>query len=283
MNKPNTILITGVSTGIGYAATEAFIKRGCRVFGSVRKQADADRLKETFGSSFTPLIFDVTDRDAIISGRKVVEQELNGSGLGCLVNNAGIAIGGPLQHLSLDDLRRQLEINVVGLVSVTQEFLPLLGARKDHPVPPGKIINISSSSGKIAMPFLGPYAASKHAVEALSGSLRRELQLYDIDVVIVGPGAVKTPIWDKAEDLPAFEGTDYEEAVKNFQSFAIREGKKGLEASLIGEKIAHIFFNEKPSVRYALVPKKFRRWILPRLLPARRLDKIIGKGMGLIN
>ncbi len=282
MKTPKTVVVTGASTGIGYAAAEAFIKRGCRVFGSVRKQADADRLNEAFGDQFTPLIFDVTDTDGIILGRKIVEQELQGSGLGCLVNNAGIAIGGPLQHIPIKELRRQFEVNVIGLIEVTQQFLPILGARDNHPTAPGKIINISSGAGKIATPFLGPYVGSKHALEGISHSLRRELQVYGIDVVIVGPGAVNTPIWDKAKDLPIYEGTAYSEATAMLQKFAIKSGKKGYPSEFLGEKIADIFFHPSPKVRYAYVPKRWERWIIPRILPSRLFDRILGKRMGLL-
>jgi short-subunit dehydrogenase len=282
MKLPKTAVITGASTGIGYAAAEAFIKKGCRVFGSVRKQADADRLKAALGDAFTPLIFDVTDTDGIILGRKIVEQELKGSGLGCLVNNAGIVVAGPLQHIPIKELRKQFEVNVIGLIEVTQQFLPLLGAKENHPVKPGKIINISSVAGKMAVPFLGPYAGSKHAVEGVSHSLRRELQVYGIDVVIVGPGAVKTPIWDKAKELPSYEGTVYSEALDKVQRFAAKSGENGYPPEYLGEKIVEIFFDPKPKVRYAYVPQKWERWIIPRLLPARMFDRMLGKRLGLL-
>ena len=282
MKIPKTVLVTGASTGIGYAAVESFIKRDCQVFGSVRKQADADRLKSQFGDLFIPLIFDVTDSEAINKAKIEVEEHLQGSGLGCLVNNAGIAIGGPLQHIPIEELRKQFEVNVIGLIEVTQAFLPLLGARENHPSLPGKIINISSGAGKIATPFLGAYVGSKHALEGMSHTLRRELQVYGIDVIIVGPGAVNTPIWDKAEDLPNYEGTVYEEATQMLKKFAIKSGKKGYPSEFLGEKIADIFFNPKPKVRYAYVPKRWERWIIPRMLPSRLFDRILGKRMGLL-
>lgn len=282
MKLPKTVVITGASTGIGYAAAEAFIKKDCRVFGSVRKQADADRLKERLGDAFTPLIFDVTDTEGIILGRKIVEQELKGSGLGCLVNNAGIVVAGPLQHIPIRELRKQFEVNVIGLIEVTQQFLPLLGAKEHHPVQPGKIINISSVAGKMAVPFLGPYAGSKHAVEGVSHALRRELQMYGIDVVIIGPGAVQTAIWGKAQDLPSYEGTAYHKAVERVHQFAAKNGKNGYPSEYLGEKIVDIFFDPSPKVRYTYVPQRWERWIIPRLLPARILDRIIGKRMGII-
>ena len=190
-------LITGVSTGIGYESLKALIGKGYYVYGSVRTQGDADRLKEEFAQGFTPLIFDVTDQEGVDRAVTQVTADIGDKGLSCLVNNSGIAIAGPLQHQSIGDFENQFQVNVIGLMKVTQAFLPLLGVRENHPVQAGRIINISSEAGKFAQPFAGAYVGSKHAVEGLSHSLRRELLIYGIKVIIVGPGAVKTPIWHK--------------------------------------------------------------------------------------
>lgn len=155
------IMITGASTGIGYATAKSCIDKGYRVFGSVRKQKDADRLKSELGSNFFPLLFDVTDEAAVYKGAEKVQNILKNEGLYCLVNNAGIAIGGPMMHVPLSDLRRQIEVNVIGLVTTTQAFLPLLGAQKNCTFKAGRVINISSVAGKISNPFMGPYCASK--------------------------------------------------------------------------------------------------------------------------
>src|SRR5919202_51773 len=163
-----TILITGVSTGIGYGAARQFIQRSYTVFGSVRAQADADRLQAELGDQFVPLLFDVTDTEAVASAVQLVTERLTDSGLGGLINNAGIAIGGPLQYQPIDVIRQHFEVNVLGLIQVTQAFLPLLGARDNHPVRPGRIQNISSVNGQIAIPFMGAYVGSKHAVEGMS-------------------------------------------------------------------------------------------------------------------
>ena len=171
------IVVTGVSTGIGHAAVKVLLDKGFRVFGSVRKQADADRLSAEFGEAFSPLIFDVTDEAAINEAADCVRGALGGQTLGGLVNNAGIAVPGPLTELATDEFRQQLEVNLVGPFMVTKAFAPLLGADQTLAGSPGRIVNISSVAGVRAMPFVGPYAASKFGLEGYSEALRREMLL----------------------------------------------------------------------------------------------------------
>lgn len=278
-----TILITGASTGIGYGCVKEFHKRGYHVFGSVRKPADAERLKNELGENFTPLLFDVSDPGAIQKAAEEVASILGeNQGLGGLINNAGIAIGGPLMLQPMEEIRQHFEVNVFGLIQVTQAFLPLLGAKENHPVAPGKILNISSVGGKIAAPFIGAYAATKHAVEGVSESWRRELLLYGIDVIIIGPGAVKTPIWDKGIDVSKYKDTPYGESSTKFGDYARSEGEKGLAPEFTGKRIANIFEKRKPKVRYAIVPQRMKNWTLPRMLPNRLIDRILGKQTGLL-
>src|SRR6478735_12174906 len=194
-----SVVVTGASTGIGHATAKLLLDKGFRVFGSVRKQADADRLKGEFGANFTPLLFDVTDEAAVLAAARQVREALAGDTLAGLVNNAGIAVAGPVLELSVDDFRRQMDINVIGPVIATQAFGPLLGADPSLKGPKGRIVMISSVAGKNGNPLLAPYCTSKHAIEGLSEGLRRELMLFD--VIIVAPGAVKTPIWSKAEQI----------------------------------------------------------------------------------
>ena len=193
------IVITGASTGIGHASVKFLLSRGFRVFGSVRSRGDADRLQREFGELFIPLLFDVTDEAAVQAEAEKVGQHLKTNTLDGLVNNAGIEVAGPLPHLSTDQFRHQLEVNLLGPFIVTKAFLPLLGTDPARKGNPGRIVNISSSSGKIAGPFTGAYAASKFGLEGFSESLRRELILFGIDVIIIGPGAVVTPIWQKSD------------------------------------------------------------------------------------
>ncbi|WP_299459973.1 SDR family oxidoreductase [uncultured Microscilla sp.] len=278
-----TILITGASTGIGYGCVKEFLQRGYQVLGSVRKQADADKLSSEFDDRFIPLLFDVSNPEAIQQAVQQVEQILgNEQGLAGLINNAGIALGGPLALQPMSDIRQHFEVNVFGLIQVTQAFLPLLGARKNHPVAPGRILNISSVGGKVGAPFIGAYVATKHAVEGLSQSWRRELLLYGIDVILIGPGSVKTPIWDKGINPAPYDGTDYKTALHGFAQMARDGANKGLTVEYLGKRIARIFEKRTPKTRYAIVPQKFKNWTLPRLLPDRVIDgffkKLIKKG-----
>ena len=275
------ILITGVSTGIGYGAAKHFIQRGYTVFGSVRTQADADRLQTEFGENFTPLLFDVTDAEAIAAAAQMLSKRLAGNGLGGLINNAGVAIGGPLQHQPIATIRHHFDVNVLGLIQVTQAFLPLLGARDNHPVQPGRIQNISSVNGQIAIPFMGAYVGSKHAVEGLSHSLRRELVLYGIKVIIVGPGAVKTPIWSKGIDISSYTNTAYYPAMKRFRKQVEAAENRGFSIDYLGERIVAIHETPRPRIRYALVPHKLMGWTLPRLLSDGVLDWILERMNGL--
>jgi NAD(P)-dependent dehydrogenase (short-subunit alcohol dehydrogenase family) len=228
MAARRSVVVTGASTGIGHACVKVLVGGGFHVFGSVRKPADADRLAKEFGNSFTPLIFDVTDEAAVAAGAKQVEATLGGATLFGLVNNAGIAVPGPLLYLKVDDFRHQLAVNLTGQLIVTQSFAPLLGADRERKGAPGRIVMISSVGGKNALPFAGPYAASKFALEGLSESLRRELMLFGIDVIVVAPGSVATPIWDKAEamDITPFAATPYADALKTMRGSCSRSAAR---------------------------------------------------------
>lgn len=272
-----SVLITGTSTGIGYSLSKIFIENGYQVFGSVRKEADAGRLKSDFPERFFPLLFDVTDVKGIEAAAKIVGEKLRGKGLGGLVNNAGIAQGGPLLYMDMDLVKKHFEVNVFGAINVIKAFAPLLGAVENYPHLPGKIINISSSSGKIASPFVAPYVGSKFALEGISGSLRRELMKFGIDVIVIGPGVVKTPIWDKARNLEQYDNTPYKIPLKRFKEIVLARIDKGLEPEEIARKTFDVFHTKNPKTRYAISPNRLTNWILPRLIPERTLDKIFAK------
>ena len=214
--KSKNILITGVSTGIGYDLAKVFLSSGYKVYGSVRKQEDADRLASQLKENFQAVIFDVTDFSEVDKAAKRLEAEIGEEGLAGLVNNAGIAVAGPFIDLSIEDFKHQFDVNVFGMIKVTQSFLPLLGARPDHSSLPGKIVQISSVSGRMGMPFVSAYVGSKYALEGISESMRKELLLYGIDVVLIEPGPIKTPIWRKSMDplLEKFKGSDYSQIMK---------------------------------------------------------------------
>ncbi len=213
-----SVVITGVSSGIGHGLAKELVGRGYRVFGSVRQEADAEKLATELGERFVPLLFDVTDREAVLRAAEEVEAAVGDEGLAGLVNNAGIMIYGPLMHQPLVEVRDQYETNVIGLVPATKAFLPLLGVRRPQTYPPGRIVNIGSVNGRVATPFGAAYVGTKHAVEGVSDSLRRELLPYGIDVVVIRPGPVKTKIAGRATEgrLAAYAETDYAEPLANF-------------------------------------------------------------------
>jgi len=278
------VVITGVSTGIGYSSAKILCDSGYRVFGSVRKQEDAEKVTSEFGANFTPLIFDVTDSMGIQENAKIVKGELiPGEALAGLVNNAGVAMGGPINLIDTDVFRKQFEVNFFGLIEVTKAFLPMLGAVKNS-MQQGKIINISSVSGRRAHPFVAPYTASKFAVEAFSDALRREMLLYGVDVILIEPGPIKTAIWDKVPDLDdnEFTGTDYEHSLRKFYKMFIEMGKKGFDADIIGNRVKEILQDPYPKTRYVITPNRFINFTLPGILPDRIFDKLVGKGLGLL-
>lgn len=277
-----TIVITGVSTGIGKATSEELVRRGYTVFGSVRKQEDAQRLQEALGPQFTPLLFDCTDEDAIGTAVAQVKEAVGDAGLYALINNAGIVIPGPLMFTPLEDFRAQFEVNLFGLLDVTQQFLPLLGAKTDAQHPPGRIINISSVSGKIAYPFMGGYAATKHALEAMSDALRRELMLYGIDVILIEPGTTRTPIKDKYKDqMEQYAQTDYGAMFAGLEKQLNERERTGLPVEKVVEAICKALESEHPKTRYAVPRKLLMGWLIPRWLPDRWLDRFVANRLGL--
>jgi NAD(P)-dependent dehydrogenase (short-subunit alcohol dehydrogenase family) len=278
-----SVVVTGTSTGIGWGTAKVLIARGFRVFGSVRKKADAERLTAEFGPAFVPLVFDVTDEDAVGLAAARVGDALAGQKLFGLVNNAGIAVAGPLLELSLGDFRRQIDTNLIGVVIATKAFAPLLGTDRTLKGPPGRIVNISSVGGKNAVPFLSPYAASKFALEGLSEGLRRELLPFGIDVIVVAPGAVATPIWAKAEqvDITPYLDTPYAPALERMRTLMLALGKEGLPPERIGEAVRRALTATRPCVRYTVTPHPLQDFLV-RVLPKRIVDRLIGGQIGLL-
>jgi NAD(P)-dependent dehydrogenase (short-subunit alcohol dehydrogenase family) len=278
-----SVVITGTSTGIGWGTAKVLLERGFRVFGSVRKQADADRLRAEFGANFTPLLFDVTNEAAVLAAAREVRAELEGETLAGLVNNAGIAVAGPVLELSADEFRHQIDVNVIGPIITTQAFGPLLGADPSLLGPKGRVVMISSVAGKTGNPLMSAYSASKFAIEGLSESLRRELMLFGIDVIIIAPGAVKTPIWAKAEevDISGYQNSPYFPALQRIRKFMLQLGESGLPAEKIGELVHLALTSESPRVRYQITPDPMRH-LMTAILPKRMVDRIIAKRLGLV-
>ena len=284
MAKSQDVVVTGVSTGIGWGTTKVLVAKGFRVFGSVRKQADAERLRREFGDGFVPLIMDITDADAVHQAAQKVGSMIGDRNLVGLVNNAGIVVGGPLLYLRTSEYRRQLEVNMISPLVVIQAFAHLLGTEKQRQGPAGRVVNISSSIAKVAIPLLGAYSSSKSGLEGMSDALRRELLLFGIDVVIIEPGTVNTAMYDKGEkeDLSEFNQTEYWEAVQNFQKGATAEARNnGLSPERLGEAVYVALTRAKPKTRYAVVPQRFKNWTLPKLLPERMLDAQLAKLLGI--
>ncbi|MEI9991771.1 MAG: SDR family oxidoreductase [Rhizomicrobium sp.] len=277
-----SIVVTGSSTGIGWGIAQVLIAKGFRVFGSVRKQADGERLKKEFGANFVPVIFDVTDEAAVARGAEQVAAALGGETLAGLVNNAGIAVAGPLLYLKLDDFKQQIAVNLTGQLVVTQAFAPLLGADRSRQGAPGRIVMISSVGGKNANPFMGPYSASKFGLEGMSEALRRELMIFGIDVIVVAPGAVATPIWDKADSVdPAiYANTPYVKSLTAVKSYMLELGRKGLKPEVLGEQVWIALTTPKPKVRYTVTPNPFQNFLVGAL-PKRMVDNLVAGRLGL--
>jgi NAD(P)-dependent dehydrogenase (short-subunit alcohol dehydrogenase family) len=277
-----SVVVTGVSTGIGWGCVKVLTGSGFRVFGSVRKQDDAARLSQEFGENFTPLIFDVTDEAAVACGARQVETALGGETLAGLVNNAGVAVPGPLLELKISDFEHQLVVNLAGPLIVTRAFAPLLGV--DHPrmSAPGRIVMISSVGGKNASPFLGAYCASKFGLEGMSESLRRELMIFGVDVIIVAPGAVATAIWDKADavDVTPFADSAYSPALARLKRAMVSMGKRGLPPERLGEAVKTALTVAKPKTRYTVTPDPITN-LMANALPKRMVDSIIARRLGL--
>lgn len=275
------IVITGVSSGIGLAAAE-YLSKSFYVFGSVRSQADADRLSLQIPQNFEPLIFDVTDENAIITAAKYVTTKLNNQGLYALVNNAGIAVPGPLMNLKSEDYNRQMDINVKGVMMVTNAFLPLLGASLKSKYEPGRIINISSVSGLFNSPFNGMYCVSKHAVESMTEVYRRELIYYGIKVVSIQPGPIKTPIWDKAREIDfseKFKDSDLTMILDKAQKMIDASEAKAMPVETMAKVINKAITSQNPKLNYLVYPNPWIFKVISKLIPTKMMDKILYKNL----
>lgn len=276
------ILITGVSSGIGYTSAKYFVEKGYHVFGSVRKAADADRVKKEIGEGITPLLFDVVDEPAIAKAVAVVRAELGpGENLAGLVANAGIHIPGPILHLSRDDMRNQFEVNVFGALSVIQAFVPLL--RKTESQKAGRVIHVGSTSGAIPLPFSALYAATKSAMHSLCDTLRRELMLYEIDVIDIYVGPVKNDMVSKVSVYAErYKETDYYHSITARLENALKNTiPKGLTEREVAKVLLDNIEKEKPKHRFAVNKDWFNTWFLPNILPIRFLDKVLAKKLQL--
>jgi NAD(P)-dependent dehydrogenase (short-subunit alcohol dehydrogenase family) len=273
-----SVVVTGASTGIGEATARHLAGLGFDVLAGVRKDEDAERLR---GERIEPVKLDVTDAPSIAGARERIEQASAGR-LAGLVNNAGIAVAAPLEYLPIDRLREQLEVNLIGQVAVTQALLPFLRAAR------GRIVNVSSIGGRIALPLAGPYAASKFGLEAVSDSLRRELRHLGVEVVVIEPGGIKTPIWRKGnaaademlEEVPEEAEQLYGDLVAAVRSETEKiETERGLPPSAVAEVIGTALTARKPKTRYLVGRDAKMRAAIAKRVPDRVMDSLIGRAL----
>ncbi len=265
------IFITGVSTGIGYHTAETFLQNGHTVIGTYRKASDVEHFEKKYADQFIGIQIDLSEIEKI---DKITEDLLdkNITQIDVLVNNAGIALAGPAELQNISEFYEMMAINFFAVVKVTQILMPFLRVS-----PSARIINISSLSGISGVPFLSGYCATKHAVEGYSKALRNELQLHNIHVAVIGPGSIKTPIWDKGFSrlLDSYKGSIYEKSFGKFIEIADSESKNGLDPIAVVHCIEHAAFSRWPKLRYQPIPRKFFSWTLPRLLPERVYNFIL--------
>lgn len=274
-----SVLVTGASTGIGDACVARLVGAGWRVFASVRKSADAERLADAYGDRVTVLRFDVTDEAAVREECARVDDSCGERGLEGVVNNAGMAVAGPLEFLPLAELRRQLEVNVVGQVGVVQALLPALRRAR------GRIVLIGSIAGRAAMPFTGAYGASKHALEAIADAWRVELAPWGVRVIIIEPGVITTPIWDTAAahadamlaGLPPLTAEYYGKTLGRLRT-RIARGMKGQPADAVARVVERSLTAKRPRAR-VLVGTDARLRILLQYLPIPVQDRLIRAGL----
>ena len=274
-----TALITGASTGIGKATAMLLSESGWHVFAGVRTREAAENLTRESNDRIQPLLLDVTHDNQIQEAGLAVAAQVGDRGLDALVNNAGIAVGGPLEFVPIERLRLQLEVNVIGQVAVTQTFLPLLR------IASGRIVNMGSVSGQIAMPMVGPYAMSKFALEAFTDSLRRELAGSGVEVSIIEPGVIDTPIWDKAREtakerrklMSGDAEKYYGDSVDSVDDWIDNAVKRATPVRVVAELVRSILESKSPRTRYPV--GKDARWVarIARWLSDRRIDAFVAR------
>ncbi len=277
------VFITGTSTGIGQACALDLDRLGFHVFAGVRKEEDGEKVASLASERLTPVMIDVTDTDAVARAAATIDEAVGEAGLYGLVNNAGILIPGPLECVPLDDVRRQFEVNVVGLLAVTQTILPLVRRAQ------GRVVNMGSISGKVAPPYLGPYSASKHALESMTDVLRMELSRWGIEVSIVEPDSVATPIWDKLQDIAFEMGKRLPRAVRKLYKDDLtamwkasqKMGASGMSVDHVVRAVRHAITARKPRTRYPVGSRTRLAFWAARNLPDRWRDWFVRRGMGI--
>jgi NAD(P)-dependent dehydrogenase (short-subunit alcohol dehydrogenase family) len=282
--EKGAVVVTGASTGIGRATALHLDQRGYRVFAGVRKQSDANSLKKEATGDLTPVTLDVTKPRSIAAARQKVQRAVGKAGIEGLVNNAGVANAGPVEHLPVADFQRVIEVNLIGQYAVTQEFLPLI-RRGD-----GTILFITSIGGRVASPFFSPYNAAKFGLEGMADSLRREIKPWSgIDVVVIEPGSIATPIWAKGRDNSAAAGEGmspearrlYGPQMERMREVTAEAEDRGLEPVAVAKVIEKAIRKRNPRSRYIVGRDAKMMARMQGLLGDKRFDKAMRKSMGL--
>ena len=274
-----SVLVTGASTGIGAACALGLDGSGHKVFAGVRRDADGERLKEQASPRLEPVLLDVTEPEQVAAATEHVDRSVGGGGLSGLVNNAGVAVGGPLEFLPLDEWRTQFEVNVFGQIAVTQALIPLLRRAT------GRVVFIGSLSGRVSTPLMGPYGASKHAVEAIGESLREELRPWGMHVAVVEPGAIRTPIWEKGratadqleEAMPPGARQLYGDGIDRIRGLIDQQERDGIPPERVATVVEHALFARRPRYRYLVGTDARVAGALERLLPDKVMARLVAK------
>ena len=278
-----SFLVTGASTGIGRATALRLDRAGHRVFASVRRPEDGASLAEAASDKLVPVELDVTDAKSIDAAANQVDSAVGEAGLDGLVNNAGTAIAGPIELLPVDDWRAQIEVNLIGQVAVTQAFIPALRRAR------GRLVFISSIGGLLATPYMAPYHASKFGIEAVGDVLRQELRQFGVQVSIVEPGSVATPMWDKGRataeairgNLSA-EGQElYGESLARAEEMLGQTAGRGAPPEKVAKVVAHALTARRPRTRYLVGADARAMATLKKLLPDRLRDRLVARATGL--
>ncbi len=282
-NEPDAIVVTGSSTGIGRACALALARQGKRVFAGVRRHEDADSLAREGFERLEPVFLDVTDPAQVVALVKTVESEVGPRGLLGLVNNAGIAVPAPLEYLEMDELRRQMEVNFFAAIGMTQALLPSIRKRR------GRIVNISSIGGRVASPLLGAYNASKFALEAVSDSLRQELRPWGIQVAVVEPGTIDTPIFDKStamsegllERMPAEGKRLYQPLIDALRAFVDKSARNATPPEKVADAVCDALLSDAPRTRYLVGTDAKIQATLRSVLPDTWMDAAVARLLAL--
>ncbi|MDY6999094.1 MAG: SDR family NAD(P)-dependent oxidoreductase [Actinomycetota bacterium] len=279
----NAVVVTGASSGIGRATAMMLVQRGFDVYAGARKPADAEALKAAGGARMHPIHLDVTDEASIAAAAQEVSDAVGETGLAGLVNNAGTTAPGPVEYLSLETFRRQLEVNLVGPLAVTQAMLPMLRSGR------GRVVNVSSGAGKAAIPLMAPYVTAKHGLEGLSDVMRLEFGRLGVGVSVIEPGFIATPMGGRLErdtaevleSMPPERREAYAGQLVKLAEQISGEAEHGSPPEVVAEAILHALTSRRPRTRYAAGAGSARLLFLRRVLPDRWFDRIILRTTGL--